>query len=123
MFDTVPPALPRVRSGQLRALAVSGAQRTAVAPDIPTVAEEGIPGYEAIAWTGFLAPAGTQQPILDKLTIEIVRILKSPDVKEALMARGLETIGSSQTEFARYIRAEQAKWGDVLRSTGTTLQK
>lgn len=123
MFDTVPPSLPRVRSGQLRALAVSGAKRTAIAPDIPTVAEAGIPGYEAIAWTGFLAPAGTPQPIVDKLSAEIVRILKTPEVKEMLMARGLETIGSSQAEFASYIRSEQAKWGGVLRSTGTTLQK
>lgn len=123
MFDTVPPALPRIRSGELRALAVSGAQRTSIAPEIPTMAEAGIPGYDAIAWTGFVAPAGTPQPILDKLNAELVRILKSPDVKEILAARGVETIGSSQTEFSQYIRSEQVKWGDVLRSTGASLQK
>ena len=123
MFDTVPPSLPRVRSGQLRALAVSGAQRTAIAPEIPTVAEAGVPGFDAIAFTGFFAPAGTPQPIVDKLHAEIVRILKAPDVREKLLQRGLETVGNSQAEFRSYIRVEQEKWGGVLRKTNTTVQK
>lgn len=123
MFDTVPPSLPRVRSGQLRALAVSGSQRIAIAPEIPTVAESGVPGFDAIAFTGFFAPKGTPQPILDKLHADIVGILKSAAMKEKLMQRGLETVGNSQAEFRSYIRGEQEKWGGVLRKTGATLQK
>lgn len=123
MFDTVPPSLPRVRSGQLRALGVSGAKRTAMAPEIPTVAESGVPGFDAIAFTGFFAPAGTPQPLVEKLHTEIVRILKSPEVKARLMERGLETIGSTREEFKDYIRGEQAKWGAVVRRTGVSVAK
>ncbi len=111
-------ALPYTRSGRLRALGVSSAKRSSAAPDIPTIAEAGVPGYEATQWFGILAPAGTPRAIVDRLHREIVRALKDPEVRDRLVADGAETVGSSPEEFAAYIRSESVKWAKVVKDVG-----
>ena len=87
-------------------------------PDIPTIAESGLPGYEAIAWNGFVAPAATPTEIIIRLNTEIVAILKMPDVKERLATEGSIALGNSPEEFASFIKAETLKWGQVIRASG-----
>lgn len=111
-------ALPYTRSGRLRALGVSSAKRSSAAPDIPTIAEAGVPGYEAAQWFGILAPAGTPRAIVDRLHREIVRALKDPDVRDRLVADGADPVGSSPEEFAAYIRSESVKWAKVVKDVG-----
>jgi tripartite-type tricarboxylate transporter receptor subunit TctC len=110
--------LPHVKSGRLRLLGTTGAKRAAVLPDQPTVAEAGVPGYEASQWYGVLAPAGTSKEIIARLHTEIVRILQAPDMREKLAADGTDPVGNSPDEFARYIKSELTKWGKVARDAG-----
>lgn len=110
--------LPQVRTGKLRALAVTGARRLPALPDMPTVAESGVPGYEAASWYGVFAPAGTPRAIIDKVSGEVVRITRAPDVRERLIADGADPAGSSPEEFAAYIKRELARWGKVVREAG-----
>ncbi len=117
-FSTVVSALPHVTSGRLRGLAVTSAKRTPAAPDFPTVAEAGLPGYEAVSWYGVLAPAGTPHEIVMRLNAGIVGALKLPDVRQLMLAQGAEPISESPGQFAAVIRAEIAKWGDVVRKSG-----
>jgi tripartite-type tricarboxylate transporter receptor subunit TctC len=117
-FDNMPSALPHARSGRLKALGVTTAKRSSAAPDVPTIAESGLPGFEANNWYGFLTTAGTPKPIIDKLHHEIVRILNMPDVKEKLAAQGAEVIGNTPEEFAQVIRDEIPKWRKVVRESG-----
>jgi tripartite-type tricarboxylate transporter receptor subunit TctC len=117
-FAIVPAVLPQVRAGKLKALAVTSARRNALAPDIATVAEQGFPQFDATAWIGLLAPAGTPQEIVDKLAAEASRILRLPEVHESLAKQGFDVIGSSPREFAAFIRAESEKWGAVVRAVG-----
>jgi len=121
-FGTMPIAAPHIRSGRLRALAVSTAKRTVAMPEVPTVAESGIPGYEATNATGVMAPAGTPRVIVDRLQQEIARILALPDVRERLLALGTEPVGSTPAQFSDYIRSETAKWAKVVKATGMELQ-
>ena len=118
MFSTTIGILPHVRSGQLRALAVSSARRIAVAPELPTVAESGLPGFEANTWHGVVLPAGAQAEVVAKLNREIVAILHLRDVVERLESQGAEPLGSTPEEFAAYIRSETAKWAKVVRESG-----
>jgi len=118
MFDNMPSAFPHVQAGKLRALAVTTAQRAAAAPDLPTIAEAGVPGYEATSWFGVLAPAGVPRPIVDKLYREIARILKDPQVSKEMRARGAEPVGNTPDEFAAYIKAEIEKWRKVVAASG-----
>jgi tripartite-type tricarboxylate transporter receptor subunit TctC len=115
---TMLTGLPHVKSGRLRLLGTTGAKRAAVLPDEPTVAEAGVPGYEASQWYGVLAPAQTPKEIVARLHAEIVRILQAPDMKQKLAADGTDPVGSSPEEFARYIRSELTKWGKVARDAG-----
>ena len=115
---TMLTGLPHVKSGRLRCLGTTGAQRAAVLPEYPTVAEAGVPGYEASQWYGVLAPAQTPGEIVKRLHTEVVRILKTPDMRQKLVADGTDPVGSSPDEFARYIRSELAKWGKVARDAG-----
>ena len=115
---TMLTGLPHVRSGRLRCLGTTGAKRAAVLPDLPTVSEAGVPGYEASQWYGVLAPARTSKEIVTKLHAEIVRILQAPDMKERLAADGTEPVGNTQEEFARYIREELVKWAKVAKAAG-----
>ena len=111
-------AVPQVKAGKARALAVTGGKRAAALPDVPTVAETGIKGYEATNWYGYVAPAGTPRPIIERLHKETVAILNMPDVREALLSRGIEAAPSSPAEFAAFIRAENAKWDKVIKQSG-----
>jgi tripartite-type tricarboxylate transporter receptor subunit TctC len=114
----LPPILPHVQSGRVRALAVTTAKRSAALPDVPTMAEAGIPGQEADTMAGLLLPAGTPRPVVEKITREIQRILALPDVRERIVGLGFEMVASTPQEFAAQIKTEVAKWGKVIRSAG-----
>ena len=118
LFASIATALPQVKSGRVRVLAVTGAQRAGALPDVPTVSEAGIPGYEMNTWYGVLAPAATPPDIVNKLGTEIVRIVKLPPVRERLGHEGLDPAGTLPQEFAAYIKAEVAKWAKVARTAG-----
>jgi tripartite-type tricarboxylate transporter receptor subunit TctC len=118
MFDNVPNVLPQVKAGKLRALAVSGSTRTPLAPEVPTVAEAGVPGYELTVWFGLVAPAGTPREVIAKLNAEVARILAMPDVRERFLAQGVEPVGSTPEQFGDHIRAQMAKWSEVVRKAG-----
>ena len=118
MFSTMPPALPHVKDGKLRALAVTSAKRSPAAPDLLTLDEAGLPGFEANTWHGVVLPAGASAEVIAKLNREIVAILHLPDVVERLSAQGAEPVGSTPEEFAAYIRSETAKWAKVVRESG-----
>ena len=122
MFDTVMSALPHVQAGKLRALAVSGAERAPVAPDVPTIAEAALPGYEAIAWNGLFAPAGTPRAIIDQLNAEVVRALQSEKVKEQLASLGATARPTTPSDFSTYVRDEVAKWAKVVKESGATVE-
>ncbi|MDB5922377.1 MAG: hypothetical protein JWN13_1313 [Betaproteobacteria bacterium] len=111
-------ATPHVRAGRLRAIFTTGAKRSFAFPDVPTVAEQGFPGFSADAWYGLLAPARTPRPIVDKLHAEVVRIMKLPEAKERLGSVGFEIVASSPEEFANLIRDEIPKWTKVVREGG-----
>jgi tripartite-type tricarboxylate transporter receptor subunit TctC len=116
LYSSIPSVLPQVRSGQLNAIAVGSAKRLASLPDIPTISESGVPGYEAYSWVGLVAPAKTPRDIIQKLNGEIADILRQKDVAEKLLGQGAIPIGDSPEQFAQYIRAEIDKWGAVVRS-------
>jgi tripartite-type tricarboxylate transporter receptor subunit TctC len=115
MMSSLMTALPQVRNGRLRALGVTGSKRTAIAPDIPTIAESGLPGYEVIQWYGVLAPAATPREIVTKLNTAIVRALQDPEVKDRYLRDGAETVGNTPEEFAAVIASELKKWGKVIK--------
>ena len=117
-FDNMPSMLPHVKAGKLRALAVTSSKRSPAMPDLPTIAEAGVAGYEASSWFGVLAPAGTPSAIVTKLNGEIVRILGLPEIKERLSSQGAEPVGNSPEQFAAYITAEMTKWGNVVKVSG-----
>lgn len=114
-FAGMPPALPYARAGRLRALAVSTAKRSPSAPEVPTVAEAGLQGFEADNWHGVLAPRGTPQAVVAKLNREIVAVLAQDDIQKQLIRAGAEGVSSSPDEFAKFIRAETGKWAKVAR--------
>ncbi len=118
MFETGPGALPHVKTGRLKALAVGSVTRSSAMPNLPTVAESGYPGFDAVAWIGLVAPAGTLQPIINKLNAEVVKALKMPDIRERFLALGADPVGNSPEEFGSYIKSEIAKWGKVVKSSG-----
>ena len=118
MFVSNISALPHVKSGRLKALGVTGAMRTAQAPDIPTIAESGLAGYEVYGWYGFAAPAKTPRPIIQRLYTEVAKIAQDPKMKARLAGQGLELVGNTPEEFDAFIRAEIAKWSKVLKAAG-----
>ena len=118
MFDNMPSVLPHVKAGKLRALGVTSARRSPAAPDIPTIAESGVPGYEVDSWFGILAPAGTPKEIVAKLNAEIVKILQRPEVRERLAEQGAVPVGDTPDQFAEHIRRETAKWARVVKASG-----
>jgi tripartite-type tricarboxylate transporter receptor subunit TctC len=111
-------SLPFVRSGRLVALAVTTAQRVASMPNLPTIAESGLPGYEASAWYALFAPAKTPRPIIDKMQAETARILKLPDVRERLAFETIQPVGSGSAEFAEFLKREIVKWGAIIKESG-----
>jgi len=118
MFDNMPSSLPLVREGKLRALGVTSLTRAAAAPEIPTIAESGLPGFEAVSWFAMFAPPGTPKPVVDKIQAEISRILKMPDVAKRLTDIGLEPVGSTPEDLAAYQRTEIVKWAKVVKDSG-----
>lgn len=121
MFDNYPNVLPLVKAGKMRALAISSSRRSTDLPEVPTVAEQGYPGFEVSPWYGFMAPTGTPQPILEKLNTEMNRILARPDIKELFAAQGVMQIGGSLTDFERYFLAQSKKWEPVIKQANITL--
>jgi tripartite-type tricarboxylate transporter receptor subunit TctC len=117
-FNSALATMPHIKSGRLRAMAVTGSSRMSGMPDVPTVAEAGMPGYEASTWYGVLAPAGTPGPIVQQLSVETARALKANEVRSPLLAQGLEVVGSTPEQFAAHIRAEMVKWAKVIKATG-----
>ena len=118
MMPNMLSALPHIKSGRLRALGVTSVKRASRASDIPTIAEAGVPGYEAVQWYGVLAPAGTPRPVITRLHAEVVRVLQQRDIRERFLSDGAEAVGSSPEEFAAFIRAETAKWAKVIKDAG-----
>ncbi len=117
-FPSILTALPHVRSGRVRALAVTGATRTRAAPELPTMQEAGIRGYESATWYGIVAPAGTPQDIVTKLSTEVAAALKQPDTHERLSREGADPVGSSPQEFGAFMQQEIEKWRKVIRAAG-----
>jgi tripartite-type tricarboxylate transporter receptor subunit TctC len=122
MFSTTIGILPFVRNGQLRALAVSSAQRIAAAPELPTVAESGLPGFDVVAWFGLFAPAGTPKPIIHRLSAETRAALATPDVRKLLIELGAEPLGSTPEAFAGYVKDEFERWGKLTKEAGITVE-
>ncbi len=120
MFAIIPAVLPHVKAGKLRALAVTGLKRSALALDVPSVAELGYPQLESLAWIGLLAPAGTPQEVLQRLSAETVRGMRSQDTQDALGKQGFDVVAGSPAEFSSWIRSESAKWSKVIRQSGAT---
>ena len=118
MFDTVAAIAPQVKAGSVRALAVTTARRSAVFPDLPTMQEAGIAGYETSTWGGLLAPAGTPKDVVAKINAEVVKALAAPDVREAFAKAGIEPAGGSPAQFDDFIRAEMTRWAKVAQAAG-----
>ena len=122
MFATLPGSIAQIKAGRIRAIAVTSAKRSGSAPDIPTVAESGVPGYEASSWFAFLAPVATPKPIVMRLNAEALRSLQRPDVRETLARVGMDPAGSTPAEADAYLRAEIAKWTGVVKEAGIKAQ-
>jgi tripartite-type tricarboxylate transporter receptor subunit TctC len=122
-FKTSLSAVPHIQSGKLRGIAVAANKRVAQLPDVPTMAEAGMPDFEVSSWNGLLAPAGTPKEIVDRLYAETAKALRSPDLIERFAAQGAEPVGSSPEEFRAYIRAEVEKWGKVIKAAGISAEK
>ena len=118
MFDNTPNVIGHVRAGKMKALAVSTAQRSALAPDVPTVAEAGVPGYELAVWFGVLAPAGTPKDIINRLNAEIVKALNSADIKDRFAKQGVEVKTSTPEQFSEFLKSEVARWAKVVQEAG-----
>lgn len=117
-FFALPAGLPHIRAGKLKGLAIAGNRRALAAPDFPTVAESGLPGFEAMTWYGVLVPAGTPNGIVNKLHGAFVAALNAPDVRKRLASQGFEVIGSTPAQFAAYIKAEIPKWAKIVKASG-----
>jgi len=121
-FSTIPAALQQVKAGRLRALAVTSSKRVPELPDMPTVAESGLPGFEVVGWFGLFAPAGTPKPAIARLNTEIVRILNAPESRERLSGHGLIPGGGTPDELGRFLQAEIAKWRKLIKETGIRVE-
>ena len=118
MFDNVPPLLPHVRSGRIRALAVTSLGRVPVLPDVPSLNELGLKDFDAVGWNGLLAPAGTPREIVERVHADTVRILRIPEVRDQLTGQGADIVANSPEQFAAWIRAEVGRWAEVIRVSG-----
>ena len=118
LFSSIPAALPQVNAGKIRALGVSIAKRSPAMPNVPTIAEAGLPGYYAASWYGLLVPAGTPKPIVETLAKQTAAAMRIADVKDKMVAQGFEPVGSSAAEFAQFIAAEIPRWEKVVKTAG-----
>ena len=116
LFDSVPTMAPLIKAGKVRALGTSGKTRSPILPDVPTIAEAGVPGFQATLWVGFMAPAGTPKPIVDKLNGEITKIVSRPDIKAAWEKQGAEPVTMTQPQFKAFMDAQIAKWADLIKA-------
>jgi tripartite-type tricarboxylate transporter receptor subunit TctC len=116
LFDSVPTMAPMIKAGLVRALGTTGTTRSPILPDVPTIAEAGVAGFNATLWVGFMAPAGTPQPIVDKLNQEITKIASRPDIKEAWEKTGASPITMTQTDFKVFMDGQVAKWANVIKA-------
>jgi tripartite-type tricarboxylate transporter receptor subunit TctC len=121
MLESLNSITPHAKAGRIRGLAVSGAKRSTALPDLPTIAEAGVPGYEAVTWNGIVAPAGVPRPIVVKLNAEINKALASPTLKEKFAAIGAEPTIGTPAQFAELIRKENAKWAGVVKRSGAKI--
>jgi tripartite-type tricarboxylate transporter receptor subunit TctC len=119
MFDNLPSSLQQIKAGKLRALAVTSARRAATLPEIPTIAEAGLPGYEATSWFGMHAPAKTPRDIIAKIHGTVSKALKSPEMNERLTSQGAEPVGNTPEEFSAFVQAEIQKWAKVVKASGS----
>jgi len=120
-FESMVSVLPQVKGGRLRALATTGTRRSGLLPDVPTVAEAGVPGYESIAWYGVMAPGGTPKPIVDKLNAEISKALDTPELKQRLADLGSDSVHGTPEQFGGFIKSETSRWGKVVKESGATV--
>lgn len=118
MFDPIPATRPQIQSGKLLGLGIASLRRSAFLPELPTIAEQGFPGFEALGWIGIAAPAQTPPAILDKLNAEIVKIVNQQEMKDRLAALAFTPVGDTREQFAAFIKAETIKWGKVVRDSG-----
>jgi tripartite-type tricarboxylate transporter receptor subunit TctC len=118
MMSSMLPAVPHVKAGRLRGVAVTSAKRSGIYPEMPTLAESGLPGFETTSWHGMMAPARTPKPLVARIHAELVKTLTQPDVKAIFANQGMDVVASSQEEFAAYIRGETAKWDKVVKTIG-----
>jgi tripartite-type tricarboxylate transporter receptor subunit TctC len=118
MFNSMPSVLPQVKAGKLKGIAVGSAKRSPAAPDIPTVAEAGVPGFEYVTWYGLLVATGTPRPIVDKLNGEVVRMLKEPDVVQRFASQGAEPQSTTPEGLAKFMREEYDRWRKVIQAIG-----
>ncbi|MGH8642302.1 MAG: tripartite tricarboxylate transporter substrate-binding protein, partial [Burkholderiales bacterium] len=118
VFGGIAQSVPQVKAGRLRALGVAGAQRSGVLPEVPTIAESGLPGFEASGWYGLLAPGTTPRGVVERLNAEVVRILRLPDVSQRLRGEAFEIPAETPDQFAAVIHAELAKWAPIVKETG-----
>jgi len=121
MFDNLPSVIPHVRGGKLRAIAISTAKRSADLPDVPTIAEAGVPGYEATSWFGLFAPAATPAPVLAKISTALGKVLANAEVKKKIDDQGGEPANETPAQFADFIQKESLKWGKVVKESGASL--
>lgn len=122
MFSQMSSALPYIKSGKLKAIGLASLNRSSVAPDLPTISEQGFPEFEAVSWYALMAPAGTSAEIIGKLNLETVKILASPDVKERLVGLGADPVGGTPSELATTIQSESARWSEVIRKGHITVE-
>jgi tripartite-type tricarboxylate transporter receptor subunit TctC len=122
LFDNVPNVYPEIQAGKLRALATTGLKRSPMLPDIPTVDESGVRGYEVTVWFGIQAPAGTPKPIVDKLNRELGRMLQDPAVRERFAMHGVQPVGGTPDRFAKQVSIEIKKWGDLIQRADIKIQ-
>jgi len=116
MFENAPGAVSHIKAGKVRALAQTGTRRSPSMPDLPTVAESGVPGYESLSWSGIAVPAGTPRAVIERLNKDLNAVLATPEMRQKLAEQGAETIGGPPDAFARHIRAEREKWSRLIRA-------
>ena len=122
MFENLPAALPFINAGKLKVLAVTGKDRSPVLKTVPTLAESGFPGFDMVSWQALVAPANTPKPVIDKLNAEVVRVLRTPEMKEKMIGLGTEVVANTPEQFAQYLREEMAKWSKIVKDAGIKLE-
>jgi tripartite-type tricarboxylate transporter receptor subunit TctC len=122
LFSDMAPFVPYIKTGKLKLLAVTTAQRSKLYPELPTIAESGVPGYDLAGWYGVVVPTGTPRPIIERLHGEFGKAMRSPDMSERYVTLGVEPVEATPEQFGTYMRAELAKWGDIIKRSGTKLE-